>query len=133
MAQEHNLAIFRGKLKFKDNQSKIWGVFILLSIVTAIEVGLGMLRPEALIHTKWFSFIPILEMTPLTFIFILLTIVKAYYITWDFMHMRDEVKFLRRIIVWSAVFYIIYFVVLVLLEGQYMYDVLTNGFIKFDF
>lgn len=133
MAQEHNLAIFRGKLKFKDNRSKIWGVFIFLSIITAIEVGLGMLRPEALIHTKWFSFIPILEMTPLTFIFIILTVIKAYYITWDFMHMRDEVKFLRRLIVWSAVFYIIYFVALILLEGQYMYDVLTNGFIKFDF
>lgn len=133
MAQEHNLAIFRGKLKFKDNKSKIWGVFIFLSILTAIEVGLGMARPDFLINTKMFSFIPIMEMTPLTFIFIILTIVKAYYITWDFMHMRDETKFLRRLIVWSAVFFIIYFVVLILLEGQYMYDILTNGFIKFDF
>lgn len=133
MAQNHNLAIFRGKVKFKDNKSKIWGVFIFLSIVTAIEVGLGILRPEFLIHTKLFSFIPILEMTPLTLIFILLTIVKAYYITWDFMHMRDEVKFLRRLIVWSAVFFIIYFTVLVLLEGEYIRDVLTNGFIKYNF
>ena len=133
MAQEYNLAIFRGRLKFKDNQSKIWGVFIFLSILTAIEVGLGIARPEALINTKWFGFIPILAMTPLTFIFIILTIVKAYYITWDFMHMRDEVKFLRRLIVWSAVFFIIYFVVLILLEGQYMYEVLTDGLIKFDF
>src|SRR5699024_12826759 len=111
----------------------MWLVFIFLSIVTAIEVGLGMLRLEALIHTKWFSFISILEMTPLTFIFILLTIVKDYYITWDFMHMRDEVKYLRRLIVWSAVFFIIYFTVLFLLEDRYMYDLLTYGFIKFDF
>ncbi|HLW14750.1 MAG TPA: cytochrome C oxidase subunit IV family protein [Flavobacteriaceae bacterium] len=133
MAQEYNLAIFRGRLKFKDNRSKIWGVFIFLSILTAIEVGLGMARPEALVNTKWFQFIPILTMTPLTFIFIILTIIKAYYITWDFMHMRDEVKFLRRLIVWSAVFFIIYFVVLILLEGQYMYEVLTDGLIKFDF
>lgn len=133
MTQDQNLAIFRGRLKFKDNKSKIWGVFILLSIITAIEVGLGILRPDSLVHTKMFSFIPILEMTPLTFIFILLTIVKAYYITWDFMHMRDEVKFLRRLIVWSAVFYIIYFVVLVLIEGEYIRDVLTNGFIKYNF
>lgn len=133
MAQEYNLAIFRGRLKFKDNRSKIWGVFIFLSILTAIEVGLGMARPDALVNTKWFQFIPILAMTPLTFIFIILTIVKAYYITWDFMHMRDEVKFLRRLIVWSAVFFIIYFVVLILLEGQYMYEVLTDGLIKFDF
>lgn len=133
MAQEHNLAIFRGKLKFKDNRSKIWGVFIFLSILTAIEVGLGMARPDFLLSTKMFSFIPILEMTPLAFIFIFLTIVKAYYITWDFMHMRDETKFLRRLIVWSAVFFITFFVILILLEGQYMYEVLTNGFIKFDF
>ena len=133
MAQEHNLAIFRGRLKFKDNRSKIWGVFIFLSIITAIEVGLGMARPEALVNTYWFNFIPIFKMTQLTFIFIILTIVKAYYITWDFMHMRDEVKFLRRIIVWSAVFFIIYFVILILLEGQYMYDVLTDGLIKYDF
>lgn len=133
MAQAHNLAIFRGTLKFKDNRSKIWGVFIFLSILTAIEVGLGMARPEFLISTKLFSFIPVLEMTPLALIFIVLTVVKAYYITWDFMHMRDETKFLRRLIVWTAVFFIIYFVVLILLEGQYMYEVLTNGFIKFDF
>lgn len=133
MAQEHNLAIFRGRLKFKNNRSKIWGVFIFLSILTAIEVGLGMARPDVLVSTKWFQFIPILTMTPLAFIFIVLTIVKAYYITWDFMHMRDEVKLLRRLIVWSAVIFITYFVVLILLEGQYMYDVLADGLIKFDF
>lgn len=133
MAQEHNLAIFRGTLKFKSNQSKIWGVFIFLSFLTAIEVGLGIMRPEFLLSTKLFGFIPILEMNLLTFIFIVLTIVKAYYITWDFMHMRDETKYLRRLIVWSTVFFITYFVVLILLEGQYKYDVLTNGFILFDF
>ena len=133
MAREHNLAIFRGRLKFKNNRSKIWGVFIFLSILTAIEVGLGMARPDVLVSTKWFQFIPILAMTPLAFIFIVLTIVKAYYITWDFMHMRDEVKLLRRLIVWSAVIFITYFVVLILLEGQYMYDVLADGLIKFDF
>lgn len=133
MAQEYKLAIFRGRLKFKSNQSKIWGVFIFLSILTAIEVALGIMRPDALISTTWFEFIPTMAMTPLTFIFIILTIVKAYYITWDFMHMRDEVKFLRRLIVWSAVFFIIYFVVLILLEGEYIYEVLNDGLIKYDF
>ena len=45
---EHNLAIFRGKLKFKSNEQKIWGVFIFLSIITIIEVALGIVKPEAL-------------------------------------------------------------------------------------
>ena len=46
MAQEaHKLAIFRGLLKFKSNQQKIWGVLIFLSIVTTVEVVLGIIKP----------------------------------------------------------------------------------------
>ena len=33
---------------------------------------------------------PFLRMKLLNWIFIILTIVKAYYIAWDFMHIRDE-------------------------------------------
>ncbi|MAD29577.1 MAG: hypothetical protein CMC00_00920, partial [Flavobacteriaceae bacterium] len=45
-AEGHKLAIFRGLLKFKSNQQKIWGVLIFLSIVTTIEVALGIIKPE---------------------------------------------------------------------------------------
>ena len=41
MAHEHKLEIFRGLVKFKSNVTKIWGVLIFLSIVTAIEVCPG--------------------------------------------------------------------------------------------
>lgn len=44
----HNLAIFRGLIKFKSNEQKIWGVLLLLSIITAIEVVLGIYKPESL-------------------------------------------------------------------------------------
>ena len=46
----HKLEIFRGLLKFKSNQSKIWGVLIFLSIVTIIEVVLGIVKPEILMN-----------------------------------------------------------------------------------
>ena len=127
MAQEHKLAIFRGTLKFKSNISKIWGVFIFLSIVTIIEVILGILRPAVLVDHHF------LAMKWLNWIFIILTIVKAYYITWDFMHMRDETSGLRRSIIWTGVFLIAYLVALILIEGDYIYEVYRNGFIKFDF
>lgn len=127
MAHEHKLEIFRGALKFKSNVSKIWGVFILLSIVTIIEVALGILRPEALVGNKF------LAMNLLNWIFIILTIVKAYYITWDFMHMRDETVGLRRAVVWTGVFLIAYIIVLILIEGDYIYEVYENGFMKFNF
>jgi len=73
MAHEHNLAIFQGLLKFKSNTQKIWGVLIFLSIITAIEVVLGIYKPEILM-------IQVLGMKGLNWIFIILTIVKAYYI-----------------------------------------------------
>jgi len=127
MAHEHKLAIFRGRLKFKNNVQKIWGVLILLSIVTAVEVALGILKPELLTEGRF------LRMKYLNWIFIILTIVKAYYITWDFMHMRDEVKGLRRAVVWTAVFLILYLVFILLVEGDYIFNVYFEGFQSWDF
>jgi cytochrome c oxidase subunit IV len=69
----------------------------------------------------------------LNWVFIILTLVKAYYITWDFMHMRDEVKSLRRAVVWTAIFLICYLVLILLIEGDYIYEVYKSGFVKFDF
>ena len=123
---EHKLEIFRGYLKFKSNVQKIWGVLIFLSIVTAIEVALGILKPPILMNY-------FLGLKLINWIFIILTIVKAYYITWDFMHMRDETKSLRRIVVWTAVFLICYLIFILLQEGGYIESVYTDGFIKRDF
>lgn len=126
MAHEHKLAIFRGLLKFKSNTQKIWGVLVFLTIITAVEVGLGIYKPEELMAQ-------VLGMKGLNWIFIILTLVKAYYITWDFMHMRDETPALRRMVVWTAVFLICYLMFILLQEGGYVFDVYKDGFIKRDF
>ncbi|MCK7589806.1 cytochrome C oxidase subunit IV family protein [Subsaxibacter sp. CAU 1640] len=126
MAHAHKLSILRGTVKFKSNTQKIWGVLILLSIITAVEVALGIYKPEAL-KTHFIG------MKLLNWIFIILTIVKAYYITWDFMHMRDETPALRRVVVWTAVFLICYLVFILLQEGGYIESVYKNGFVKRDF
>lgn len=126
MADTHKLEILRGLVKFKSNVQKIWGVLILLSLVTAVEVGLGIVKPEGLMKM-------VLGMKLLNWIFIILTIVKAYYIAWDFMHLRDEVKALRRVIVWTGVFLILYLVFILLQEGGYVDTVYREGYIKRDF
>lgn len=74
-------------------------------------------------------------MKPLNFIFIVLTIIKAYYITWDFMHVRDELPSLRRMIVWTGVFLICYLIFILLQEGGYVFDVYNGegALIKKDF
>ena len=126
MAHAHKLEIFRGLLKFKSNTQKIWGVLIFLTLVTAVEVALGIYKPEALMGQ-------VLGMKALNWIFIILTLVKAYYITWDFMHMRDETPALKRMVVWTAIFLICYLLFILLQEGGYVFDVYKDGFINQDF
>jgi len=127
MSHEHKLAIFRGTVKFKSNTQKIWGVLIFLSIVTTIEVILGITRPHILVsHT-------LIGMKILNWIFIILTLVKAYYIAWDFMHLRDEKSSLKRVIVWTPIFLISYIIFILLFEADYIYNVYKDGFIQWNF
>ena len=127
MAHEHKLEIFRGLLKFKSNTQKIWGVLIFLSVVTAIEVVLGIYKPEFLTKSHF------LDMKLLNWIFIILTLVKAYYITWDFMHMRDEKSSLRRAVVWTPIFLVAYLIFILLFEATYVFEVFRDGFLAWDF
>ncbi|MCM4154343.1 hypothetical protein DHD05_22395 [Arenibacter sp. N53] len=127
MAHEHKLEIFRGLLKFKSNTQKIWGVLIFLTLVTIVEVGLGIAKPAALTHSHF------LGMKVLNWIFIILTLVKAYYIAWDFMHLRDEKSSLRRAIVWTPIFLVAYLIFILLFEADYIYHVYTDGFVKWNF
>ncbi len=103
----------------ESNVKRIWMVFGLLSIVTIIEVAFGIVKPDVLHLTSF------LGTSPLNWIFIILTLVKAYYITWTFMHMEGEKKWFRRSVVWTAVFLICYLVTLLLIEGGYLFETLA--------
>lgn len=127
MAHDHKLEIFRGLVKFKSNTQKIWGVLVFLSIVTTVEVALGIIKPHSLTHTYF------LGMKLLNWIFITLTLVKAYYITWDFMHMRDERPSLRRAVVWTPIFLVSYLLFILLFEADYIYNVWKDGFMAWNF
>lgn len=127
MAHAHKLQIFRGLIKFRSNVQKIWGVLIFLTIVTAIEVALGITKPRILVEHTFVG------MKILNWIFIVLTLVKAYYIAWDFMHLRDEKSTLRRAVVWSPIFLVAYLIFILLFEADYIYNVFTDGFVKWNF
>lgn len=126
MEHEHKLEIFRGLVKFKSNIQKIWGILIFLSIVTTVEVVLGIYKPDFLVKTDF------LGMKVLNWIFIILTLVKAYYIAWDFMHLRDEKKALRRAIVWTPIFLVLYLVFILLAEADYIYEIFNTGYVKWN-
>ncbi|WP_034919349.1 cytochrome C oxidase subunit IV family protein [Gillisia sp. CAL575] len=111
----------------ESNTKRIWFVFALLSFVTIVEVFLGIIKPEFLVDTHF------LAMRLLNWIFIILTIYKAYYIAWAFMHLEGESKGLRRAVVWSAIFLISYLMFILLTEGDYIFDVFKNGQVAWDF
>ena len=127
MAHAHKLEIFRGLIKFKSNTQKIWGVLVFLTIVTAVEVGLGISKPDVLTANTF------LGMKLLNWIFIILTLVKAYYIAWDFMHLRDEKNSLRRAIVWTPIFLVAYLIFILLFEADYIYNVFKDGYVTWNF
>jgi cytochrome c oxidase subunit 4 len=106
---------------------RIWFVFALLSIATIIEVALGIIKPQVMVDNKF------LAMSLLNWTFIILTIYKAYYITWTFMHMEGETKGLRRSVVWTTVFLVSYLCFILLIEGDYIHEVLKGGFVKYNF
>lgn|SRR5690606_17322569 len=111
----------------ESNSKRIWIVFLILSILTIVEVVLGIIKPDYLVNYTFLS------MKLLNWIFIILTIVKAYYIAWAFMHLEAESKGLRRSVVWTAVFLISYLLFILLIEGDYVYEVYKNNAVAWDF
>ena len=122
----HKLEIFRGLIKFKSNEQKIWGELIFLSIVTGIEVALGINKPEILLNK-------FIGLKLINWLFIIMTLIKAYYITWDFMHIRDEKAFLKNSIVVPLLILIPFLLFILLIEGSYIFDVMLGGFKSWNF
>jgi cytochrome c oxidase subunit 4 len=110
-----------------SNTSRIWKVFGILSAVTIIEVILGIIKPESLHMTN------LLGMNLLNWIFYALTIFKAYYIVWAFMHIEGEKSSLRNAVVFPVVFLVLYILFILLTEGDYIYGVFKNSTIKWNF
>lgn len=110
-----------------SNTKRIWQVFIILSLLTIVEVALGIFKPDFLFHGTF------LGLSLLNWIFILMTIWKAYYIMWAFMHLEGEKASFRWSIVAPMVFLIVYLSVLILIEGDYIYEVFNNSSIQWIF
>ncbi len=111
----------------ESNTARIWKVFAILSVVTIIEVILGIYKPESL------NFSHFLGMNLLNWIFYILTVFKAYYIVWAFMHMEGETSSLRWSVVLPVVFLVLYLLFILLTEGNYIYGVFKDSTIKWNF
>ena len=110
-----------------SNTKRIWFVFGLLSVVTTVEVILGILKPDVLHMNN------LLGMNYLNWIFYILTIFKAYYIVWAFMHMEGEKTALRWAVVLPVIFLVIYLLFILLIEADYIFEIFKNSTIKWNF
>ena len=110
-----------------SNTGRIWKVFGILSAVTIVEVYLGIVKPDFLFMNNFLS------MNLLNWVFYILTIYKAYYIVWAFMHMEGEKSTLRSAVVFPVIFLILYLLFILLTEGDYIFEVFKNSSIKWNF
>ncbi|AJH13753.1 cytochrome C oxidase subunit IV family protein [Myroides profundi] len=110
-----------------SNTKRIWTVFVIMSVITLVEVILGIIKPESLHHVHIFG------LSLLNYIFIILTIVKAYYIMWAFMHLEQEKSAFRWSVAGVLTFLCVYLITLVLTEGNYIFDVFHNSQYKWIF
>lgn len=95
-------------------RKKIWFVTALLSIVTAIEVAMGIYLGKSQVDpagTTWL-------MVKLTFI--AMTVLKAGYIVMVFMHLGDERKYFKYFILLPYALFILYLLYLLFTEATFV-------------
>ena len=92
----------------------IWKIFWLLLAITAVEVALGIVKPE-------FLLVQFAGTSLLNLIFIGLTLVKAAYIVMYFMHLKFEETFLQWTIYLPVIILIPYLTFILIAEGAQIY------------
>ena len=91
-------------------KGKIWQVFFYLLGITTVEFFIALyLIPKGILSHGIGNFA-----------YIILTLVKAFYIVAYFMHLKFEKFALKTGIVVSLIF-IVYFIILMLTEGSYLH------------
>lgn len=103
---EYSLHNHHDEAKGKSIRKKIVQVTVLLTIITTVEVFLGAMikqSSDAWAYIKWS--------------FIIMTLVKAAYIVMVFMHLGDEKKALRNVVLIPYAIFILYLIFIGLWEA----------------
>lgn len=103
---EYSLDTHHSEEEGKKIRKKIWFVTLLLTVVTAVEVVLGAMVKQG--SSAW---------TTVKVLFILLTLLKAGYIVLTFMHLGDEKKVLKWIILTPYFIFIVYLMFIAFTEA----------------
>jgi cytochrome c oxidase subunit IV len=92
-------------------RKKLWMVFWIMLIVTLIELFVG------------FKYSELLGEINKEYLFIFLTIFKAFFIVFVFMHLGDEKKALKYVIIAPYTLFIFYLAFMAITEGVYTWHI----------
>ena len=90
----------------KEKVRKLVRIAVILGIITSVEFFLAIGMPRGIL---------------LYAVFITLTLVKAFYIVSEFMHLKYEVK----VMIWCILvpfFFVVYFILMMLTEGGSVFN-----------
>jgi len=110
---EYSLDTHHDEAHGKAVRKKIYFVTILLSVITAVEVLLGAFIKQDPTSMAWIT---------VKWSFIIMTLFKAGYIVMVFMHLGDERKVLRNIILIPYFIFMIYLIFIAMTEGTAVHD-----------
>ncbi len=113
---EYSLYTHHNEEQGKKIRKKIWFVTALLTVITAVEVALGAFIKQG--TDIW----PMVKWS-----FIVMTLVKAGYIVLVFMHLGDEKKSLRNIILIPYFMFVLYLIFIALWEALAINDALQQN------
>jgi cytochrome c oxidase subunit IV len=113
---EYSLHTHHNEEQGKKIRKKIFFVTVLLTVITAVEVGLGAFIKQG--SDIW----PLVKWS-----FIVMTLVKAAYIVMIFMHLGDEKKTLRNVILVPYFLFVLYLIFILLWEGLAINDALQQN------
>jgi cytochrome c oxidase subunit IV len=96
-----------------DMVKTIWRTFWIMLIVTIVEIIGALLYPHSM------------PRMPLNIFFIVMSLLKAYYIVAVFMHLKFEKKALATTILLPTLF-LVYAIIVMLVEGDYWLESVIN-------
>ncbi len=92
-------------------RKKLWMVFWIMLIVTLFELFIGFKYSETLGETNK------------EYLFIFLTVAKAFFIVFVFMHLGDEKNALKYVIIAPYTLFIFYLAFMAITEGVYSHGI----------
>lgn len=109
---EYSLDAHHSEEEGVKKRKMIWKVTAILTLITAVEVGLGAFIKQG-DYALWYT---------IKWIFIALTVLKAAFIVLSFMHLGDERKALKYVILIPYAVFIAYLMFIAFNEAMAVHE-----------